>query len=386
MELINKNKDFIHAVELIDKNQFNEAELILSKLIVDNPNQDILHFNLGVAYLRQNKVEDATQEFHKSVKIKPKAKYINSLIVSLGISEKFEAARKFIHMAMNNENKAFFEKQLAKINEIEQLSEYKTFAPNEDSTSADFNTFYSLVISDYKIVIKNPAIAGLYGSWLIEGFKKQFLPKKSLSFGEEFLKIAIKHFPSNKSYLYNLTQLLRIKGDKQGAFKIIEKLITIDASKRNKFMMGNCYYDLRKYELAINQYEEILDDEEKDPEILFNLGLCYRELGNFSRSLEIFDKYIIDFPEDGHGYLGKGVIQNKFKKFEDSKENLLIAKKLLPKHEMVSKNLSLTYYELGETEKGLKEQINYGGAISLKKDKENKDRLTIIYGESIGEI
>ena len=71
---------------------------------------------------------------------------------------------------------------------------------------------------------------------------------------------------------------------------------------------------------------------------------------------------------------------------QEAIKKIVYEKKLLPKHEMVSKNLSLTYYELGETEKGLKEQINYGGAISLKKDKENKDRLTIIYGESIGEI
>ena len=53
---------------------------------------------------------------------------------------------------------------------------------------------------------------------------------------------------------------------------------------------------------------------------------------------------------------------------------------------MISKNLSLTYYELGEAEKGLNEQINYGGAITLNKEKTNQDRLTILYGEAIEEI
>ena len=64
----------------------------------------------------------------------------------------------------------------------------------------------------------------------------------------------------------------------------------------------------------------------------------------------------------------------------------MIARDLLPEHEMISKNLSLTYYELGEAEKGLNEQINYGGAITLNKEKTNQDRLTIFYGEAIEEI
>ena len=88
MVSINQNKEFIHALELIEENQFKEAEIILSKLIADNPNEDILHFNLGVAYLRQNKVENASSEFMLSVKLKPKAKYINLLIVSLGVLKK----------------------------------------------------------------------------------------------------------------------------------------------------------------------------------------------------------------------------------------------------------------------------------------------------------
>ena len=74
--------------------------------------------------------------------------------------------------------------------------------------------------------------------------------------------------------------------------------------------------------------------------ILFNLGLGYKELGNLSKSLEIFDRFVSDYPENGHGYLGKGVIHYQFKQFEDSKKNLLIARDLLPEHEMISKNLS----------------------------------------------
>ena len=132
MVSINQNKEFIHALELIEENQFKEAEIILSKLIADNPNEDILHFNLGVAYLRQNKVENASSEFMLSVKLKPKAKYINLLIVSLGVLKKFDVARNFINKAMNNENKAFFEDQLNKINEIEELAEYEKTAPNKE--------------------------------------------------------------------------------------------------------------------------------------------------------------------------------------------------------------------------------------------------------------
>ena len=201
-----------------------------------------------------------------------------------------------------------------------------------------------------------------------------------------FLKNFKKLSPSNKSYLYNLTQLLRIKGNRKEALKIIEKLFSLDPSKRNKFLLGNCFFDLRKYKEAINLYEELIKNDENDPEILFNLGLGYKELGNLSKSLEIFDRFVSDYPENGHGYLGKGVIHYQFKQFEDSKKNLLIARDLLPEHEMISKNLSLTYYELGEAEKGLNEQINYGGAITLNKEKTNQDRLTIFYGEAIEEI
>lgn len=54
--------------------------------------------------------------------------------------------------------------------------------------------------------------------------------------------------------------------------------------------LGHAYYDTQQWEAAKNVYEEVLPKRDKDPNLLTDLGVCYRNLGDTDRALALFDK------------------------------------------------------------------------------------------------
>jgi tetratricopeptide (TPR) repeat protein len=57
-----------------------------------------------------------------------------------------------------------------------------------------------------------------------------------------------------------------------------------------KVQLGNAFYDAGDWKAAADAYEKALPNKGSDPNLLTDLGSCYRNLGRFDKALEMYEK------------------------------------------------------------------------------------------------
>ncbi|MCS7181913.1 MAG: tetratricopeptide repeat protein [Thermoanaerobaculum sp.] len=73
--------------------------------------------------------------------------------------------------------------------------------------------------------------------------------------------------------------------------RAVEALLAKDPNNYQHLVQaGNLLYDLNNFLRAIEFYERARAIRDDSPDVLTDLGVCYRETGNFQKALELFDK------------------------------------------------------------------------------------------------
>ncbi|MEW5877121.1 MAG: tetratricopeptide repeat protein [Acidobacteriota bacterium] len=73
--------------------------------------------------------------------------------------------------------------------------------------------------------------------------------------------------------------------------RAVEKLLEKDPNNYEHLVQaGNLLYDLNNFLRAIDYYEKARAIRDDSPDVLTDLGVCYRETGNYQKALELFDK------------------------------------------------------------------------------------------------
>src|SRR5207237_2672404 len=64
-------KDAREAVSLLDAGKVDEAIVAFQKALTTHPDSASIHYDLGVAYEKKNRAEDAQKEYLQAIKLKP---------------------------------------------------------------------------------------------------------------------------------------------------------------------------------------------------------------------------------------------------------------------------------------------------------------------------
>jgi len=72
--------------------------------------------------------------------------------------------------------------------------------------------------------------------------------------------------------------------------------------------LGNLYYDLNRYQEAIDAYEESLKLRLNDPNVETDEATCYHYLGQHAKALEILDKVLAYSPNFPQALFNKGIV------------------------------------------------------------------------------
>jgi tetratricopeptide (TPR) repeat protein len=73
--------------------------------------------------------------------------------------------------------------------------------------------------------------------------------------------------------------------------RAVEQLLEKDPNNYEHLVQaGNILYDLNNFLRAIDYYERARAIRDDSPDVLTDLGVCYRETGNVQKALELFDK------------------------------------------------------------------------------------------------
>ncbi|MGC8915579.1 MAG: tetratricopeptide repeat protein [Thermoanaerobaculum sp.] len=73
--------------------------------------------------------------------------------------------------------------------------------------------------------------------------------------------------------------------------RAVEQLLEKDPKNYEHLVQaGNLLYDLNNFLRAIEYYERARTIRDDSPDVLTDLGVCYRETGNYQKALELFDR------------------------------------------------------------------------------------------------
>jgi tetratricopeptide (TPR) repeat protein len=89
--------------------------------------------------------------------------------------------------------------------------------------------------------------------------------------------------------------------------------------------------------------EEMVISSPEDIFVLYNLGMCYSELGNYQASIETLEKCIEYDPVNSNAYVALGFSYMKASREKDAEEPFLKALEIDPKNIYALQNLGSLY-------------------------------------------
>jgi tetratricopeptide (TPR) repeat protein len=122
---------------------------------------------------------------------------------------------------------------------------------------------------------------------------------------------------------------------------------------RNKFQEAVTLASSGQFSEAKLLFEEIILEDPKNPDILYNLGMCFTDLGQPDKAIIVLKKSIEYNPKHSNSYVALGYAYTKMGDSESAKKYLLNALKLDPNNSYAMRNLGGIFGKNGDTEKSL---------------------------------
>lgn len=99
--------------------------------------------------------------------------------------------------------------------------------------------------------------------------------------------------------------------------------------------------------------EELLRKDPENPDLLYNLGLCYVDLDQIDKATELLHRCLARMPEHSHAYVALGIASQKKGNLLQAKEYAMRALVANPKNPVALKNLGAIFGQEGNHLKAL---------------------------------
>jgi len=109
-----------------------------------------------------------------------------------------------------------------------------------------------------------------------------------------------------------------------------------------------------KFEDARPILEEIVADNPRDWTALYNLGMCFTELGYPERAIKALEQSVKYKPDHSNSYVALGVAHSKMNDFDSAKRHFTEALRINSKNSFALRNLGELLGKLGQMEESLR--------------------------------
>jgi tetratricopeptide (TPR) repeat protein len=293
--------------------QNDKALLCYDRIIAADPGNHRAYFEKGNLYNYLNMLTQALEEFNQAIKLKGLGEYYFERGVVLqvlkenekavddfksALRENFEAPQLYNNYAIILYAKGDFEKALEMVNNAVRLNDKYPQALSVrarirftllqiDSACSDANTAYTM------------------------GHKTGFsLPGEICSGTErEKLRFASTILAQDKFY--------------EAAIKGFNRLIELEPDSFGYYQdRGYCYYQLKEYDKAEENYLKAISLAKPPTDLLYNnISLLYFDMGKHEKSIEFSSKRIQLDPSNHVAYLDRGLAHRKLKKYKKAEED-----------------------------------------------------------------
>lgn len=120
-----------------------------------------------------------------------------------------------------------------------------------------------------------------------------------------------------------------------------------------KFQEAMNYIDQGKLEEAKDVFEEILMDDPKNVDALYNLGMCFTELAHPEKAIKALEQCVKYKPDFSNAYVALGFAHSRMNDLGNAKKYFREALKLDANNSFALRNLGGLFGGVGEIEKSL---------------------------------
>lgn len=307
---------FNKALSFHNNNEFEKAILLYNLMLEEDPQNEMLNFYIGTAYLQKKNYSDA----EKYLKIANSLNKKNFHTLSnLGI----------LFKEINQQKKA-----------IKFFNESISINPNfEHNYNNIANCYLEINLIDISIENYNKAISlNPLPDFLFNKAKALFKNKNYIDSLEILENLNIKNTLSIDGYRLFIKILKRLNNfnkiddlfkkiifkfnlDENLLIEYIDNLLAIDESRKaldfvkdikdsylKNFYKGLCFYKQGHYQDSLKIFNEI-KNQKNDNNLLNNIGLIYKDLGDYLTAKNIFLNILKDEPDNPQANTNLGLIE-----------------------------------------------------------------------------
>ncbi len=343
------------GVIFTERRDFDLAEKYLSLAVSINPKDPIDKYNLGIVYLKQDKVQKALEEFLKAEQI---GKHDADLLENLG-----EA-----YFSLNE-----YDKSLAAYNRLLKINKRNVMILSRVAEiyykNGELDKAYDLY---KKITVLEPASENARIAYLNMGNISDDAQRYDEAI--EIYKKALVIDPKDDATLYNLGIAYNHAGKPEFAIESWRKAAELNPDEPKHLMaVADYYYENKYYDSAMDEYTRIIRSWPKIQDAHFNIASIYykKDLldyseGEYKKVIEINGKNDLA----RKAYINLGIILSRAKadkEEEIEKAHSFVQKALLlkPGDPEALYALGLIYVEMGVADKAID---TFFQAISASRD------------------
>ncbi|MCG3227241.1 MAG: tetratricopeptide repeat protein [Candidatus Heimdallarchaeota archaeon] len=350
--------DFVKGQEALANNNFDEAFILFSSLLQEQPESHLLLFFTGKAAAEGKHYLIAEENFKNAIKIKNDIpEYWNELAETFFAQHKNEQGIKALKTALTLDSSCKECWGLAgrTINILESLNEYDYFIKQiQLMPSADaILKFVDGLISRKRFenalevlqigVSKFPEDTRIL-EHLALVYERMGRFDEAISIYEELLMDG----KSVQKYLQKITSILSILHDDKRLVRILKMVSSYlpwdETTLWNK--IGDLLMRAKDYLGASEAFRKVASFDENDPTIQFNLALAYQELQLFKKAEETYRKVLELNPSDHAALNNFGNVLKELKRYDEAIEAYQTAIEIEPIKAISWANLGILYEEL----------------------------------------
>jgi tetratricopeptide (TPR) repeat protein len=338
---INRAQELAQAAQLLSGREWEQAELILRNILVQDKASAPAMELLGVIRAHQGNSAESERLFRESLRLDPSfASTHANLAHLLAITGRADEALEEYRLAVHADPK-----DKIAIGGFVGLVERQTEA---DRVKGNNGNALGRLLYARKSLPHEARLAFDFGGLAMEiGLNLE---------GDRALKEAYELEPDNAMYLFAYARAeFTCKQSPSAEYLMREYLKRVPDDATAHFTLGRILQTLGQDAEASTEFERSIELEPHQTESFFQLGEIDLEQGNLSTATTRFEKVVAANPRHEEAFTGLGIVAYRQKQYKEAAEYLKTAIDISPDNSLAHYYYGLTQKRLGQQEEATKE-------------------------------
>jgi tetratricopeptide (TPR) repeat protein len=337
----------IEIEKLLEKQQFDQAEIKLLELVKTRPENPQAWFDLGFAQIGLNKNSEAVAAYRKSVELSPKWFEASlNLGVALAASGDFKGAAPVLKNAVQLKPTAGGAQALSKawfsLGEVLEDSEPKEALNAYQKAAELMPGDPAITLATANLLFKTGDATGAEPLYLklaetgndeaTEGLISSYLKQKRLTDAETWLRKFLAKNPQSIPAQAQLGRVLAAQGKLKEGLALLEALPNVTADPASARQLADLYLQDKQYAPAGKLYQDLLAGSPRDAVLHWNLGSALLHQHKYPEAQEELLKALQLKPSLADAYFELAYAAQQNKQYELAIRVLEARAKLLPEN------------------------------------------------------